>query len=221
MLHSNLRVLVSKATTLPTIAHAWSSFVEVKGICPSGKLLCLWNAKTIATITIFVWQLDRYEPSFPVSCRAPRPMFLKCLAESLFLHSLSLALFTSVTRRLNYFSIFGHAQQQLKAVQKHYNFAKVGLKICQTLTKINKMLPKCRNFTKSSRTYHYYHGRRHYHHHSFRLKEISNKWKDSSVHKRRRRRRGGAPHYHNPHLSSNGSIPQMKRKRSVHGNWLV
>ena len=64
---------------------------------------------------------------------------------------------SSVTRWLNYFSIFGHLKQR-KIAQKNKIFTKVGSQFCQILivthemAKKNLILPTWRNFAKSGHT---------------------------------------------------------------------
>ena len=57
---------------------------------------------------------------------------------------------TSVTRRLDYFSIFGHLHQ-LKLAQQCYQFAKVALAFCQIRNKLPKIHQRPKNFCQSGK----------------------------------------------------------------------
>ena len=52
-----------------------------------------------------------------------------------------------MTKWLYYFSKFGH-EQHLNAAQKHYNFVKVGSKVCQTLNKPSTIWQRLKNVAK-------------------------------------------------------------------------
>ena len=58
----------------------------------------------------------------------------------------------SVTRWLDYLSIFGHLQQKQFAQKLLTNFGKVGSKFGQILEKLSETIPKWRNFAKSGHT---------------------------------------------------------------------